>query len=304
VPSDALFLSFFFWFDMKKILPLLIGSCVMVVLVVAVARRAPSRCHVTALDVGQGDAIYIRTPDGQDILIDGGPDDRVVDRLSQHLPAGDRDIELMVLTHPHADHVNGLVAVTERYEVRQVLETGLPYEQTAYTTWHAMIRDRHIPVQVATAGVSIAVGAAHLTVLWPALDLHQKNIVGDNAAEGGGINDSSVVLKLACGGSAAMLMGDASSEIEDRLLDGGVDVRADLLKVGHHGSRFSSSRRFLETVQPVWTVVSVGVGNSYHHPHPTTLLHLVQLGSHVLRTDELGDVEMVSDGRGGWERGP
>lgn len=262
--------------------------------------RVSPACTFTALDVGQGDAVLIQTRDHQDILIDGGSSDVVVDRLSQALPAGDRDIELMVLTHPHADHVNGLVAVTERFTVRRVLETGLPYNQQAYNIWQSMLRDKHIPIDYARSGQRYTVGAATFNVLWPALDLSKKNIVGDNAAEGGGINDSSIVLKLLCGGSMAMLTGDASSEIEERILDSGADVQAALLKVGHHGSRFSSDVRFLKAVQATWAVISVGVGNSYKHPHPTALLRFEQAGIAILRTDELGDVRLNTDGKGGW----
>lgn len=257
-------------------------------------------CIFTALDIGQGDAILIQTSDQQDILIDGGPDASVVNRLSQVLPPGNRDIELMVLTHPHADHVNGLVLVTERFTVRHVLETSVPHKLGAYEAWHQLLQDKKIPNSIARAGQSYAVGQATLDVLWPAHDLTKKNIFGDNAAEGGGVNDTSVVLKLNCGGSAAMLMGDASSDIEERIIDDGANVRAGLLKVGHHGSRFSSSVRFLQAVQPTWAVISAGVNNSHHHPHPTVLLRLEQAGLRILRTDVQGDVRLYTDGKGGW----
>ncbi len=260
-------------------------------------------CTFTALDVGQGDAMLIQTSDHQDILIDGGSSQSVVDGLSRTLPPGDRDIELMVLTHPHADHVNGLLAVTERFTVRRVLETGLPYKQQAYNIWQGMLKEKNIPIDYVRSGQRYIIGPAMFDVLWPTLDLTKKNIVGDNAAEGGGINDSSIVLKLLCGGSSAMLMGDASSDIEERILDAGVDVQASLLKVGHHGSRFSSSTRFLKAVQANWAVISVGDGNSYHHPHPTAVLRLEQVHLKILRTDELGDIPLMTDGHGGWKKG-
>ncbi len=285
----------------KKKLLLLSATAVLWTAVWVYPRGVYPACAFTALDVGQGDAILIQTSDHQDILIDGGPDDKVVDQLSQVLPAGDRDLELVVLTHPHADHVNGLVAVTERFTVDRVLETGLPYEQPAYKIWQARLHTKNIPINIARAGQRYAVGLATFDVLWPALDLTKKNIVGDNAAEGGGINDSSIVLKLYCGGSAAMLMGDASMDIEDRILDGGADVRAGLLKVGHHGSRFSSGVRWLRAVQATWAVISVGAGNTYHHPHPTALLRLKQAGLSVLRTDQAGSTRLTTDGRGGWK---
>ena len=265
-------------------------------------RGVYSPCTFTALNIGQGDAILIQTSDHQDILIDGGPDNSVLDRLSQALPPGDRDIELMVLTHPHADHVNGLVAVTERFTVRHVLETGLPFKQQAYATWQKLLHDQHVPIDIPVAGQRYTVGTATLDVLWPGRDLEHDDVTHDDAANGGGVNDSSIVLKLHCGGSDAMLMGDASSEIESRILDGGVDVRASLLKVGHHGSRFSSSVRLLKAVQATWAVISVGQNNRYHHPHPTALLRLKQAGLRVLRTDVEGDIKLKTDGHGGWLR--
>lgn len=257
-------------------------------------------CTFTALDIGQGDSLFIRTSDGQDILIDGGPDDTVVQKLSRALPPGDRDLELVVLTHPHADHVNGLVAVTQRFVVRQVLLTELKFRQGAYAAWLDQLNRQHVPEHVAVAGQRYHVGTATLDVLWPGRDLSHDTIDHDNAANGGGVNDSSIVLRLACDGSRAMLMGDASTDIEDRILDSGANVRADLLKVGHHGSRFSSGPRFLAAVQPVWAVISVGLHNHYHHPHPTAVLHLQRIGAKILRTDQDGNITLETDGRGHW----
>jgi competence protein ComEC len=287
----------------QKIILLSLGILVQVVVRIY-SPGVSTACTFTVFDVGQGDAILIRTADNQDILIDGGPDDKVVDRLSQALPAGDREIELMVLTHPHSDHVNGLVPVTERFIVRRVLETGLPIKESAYDIWHAMLKEKNIPIDYARAGQRYNVGVATFDVLWPALDLSKKDIVGDNAAEGGGINDSSIVMRLTCGGSAAMLTGDASSDIEERILDGGAIVQSKLLKVGHHGSRFSSDANFLKAVRATWAVISVGAGNGYKHPHPTALLRLTQAGLQILRTDKQGDIRLHVDGRGGWENSP
>lgn len=260
-------------------------------------------CTFRAFSIGQGDALYIRTSDGQDILIDGGPDDRIVQHLSHVLPPGDRDIELMVLTHPHADHVNGLVAVTQRFIVRQALLTDVRFAQSAYHAWLEELDRDQVREHVAVAGQRYVVGTATLDVLWPGQDLSHVAIDHDHASEGGGVNDSSIVLKLTCDGSQAVLMGDASSDIEQRILDGGADVRADLLKVGHHGSRFSSSPTFLASVNPRWAVISVGVNNVYHHPHPTTLLHLERTRATILRTDQQGNIVLESNGQGGWRVG-
>ncbi len=261
---------------------------------------ATRTCRLTAFDVGQGDALLIRTSDGQDILIDGGSDDAVVQKLSQALPAVDRDIELLVLTHPHADHVNGLVSATERFVVRRVLLTDVKFRQGAYAAWLQLLDRRRVARSIAVAGQSYTIGQARLDVLWPGRDLSTETITHDNATAGGGVNDSSIVLRLTCNGSRAMLMGDASGDIEERILDSGADVQADLLKIGHHGSRFSSGTRWLAAVRPRWAVISAGRGNHYGHPHPTALLHVKRSGAVILRTDELGDVQLMTDGRGSW----
>lgn len=258
-------------------------------------------CEFAALDVGQGDALLVQTPDHQDILIDGGPSANFYQQLGRMLPPGDRDIELMVLTHPHADHVNGLVEVTRRFQVNKVLDTGVQFQQTAYQEWERLIMEKHIPEQRAAAGQRITVGtAATLDVLWPAAALDPTVIAKDNAGAGGGVNDSSIVIRLTCAGSTALLTGDASSDIEERVMAAGADVQASLLKVGHHGSRFSSGPSFLRAAKPQVAVISVGINNRYRHPHPTTLLHFSTLGIPILRTDLVGTIRLMSDGQGGW----
>lgn len=261
-----------------------------------------SSCRFIAIDVGQGDAILIQTPDHQDILIDGGPSTAVVEKLGKFLVPGNRDIELMVLTHPHADHVNGLVAVTEQFTVRAVLLTNVRYRQIAYEAWIDQLEKQKTIRHIAVSGRRFMIGQAALDILWPGRDLSDGVIEHDDASHGGGVNDSSIVMRLTCGGSVAMLMGDASSEIEERILESGVDVKASLLKIGHHGSRFSSSPIFLDAVKPKTAVVSSGAGNRYAHPHPTTLLRLRRGAVEILRTDRAGDIIMASDGRGGWQR--
>ena len=284
----------------KKLLLLSLAA----LLFLAAWHYQPSRpaCRVFALDVGQGDSILIQTADHQDILVDGGPDDSVLAGLNKYLPAGDRNIELMVLTHPHSDHVNGLVSVTERYTVSQVLETGVQFKQTAYQTWQSLLKQKNIPTIRVQAGQQYLIGLAQLDILWPVTDLSKTVYVHDNAALGGGINDTSIVMKLTCGGSRAILMGDASSDIEERIIASGVNIKADLLKVGHHGSRYSTSVDFVAAVQPKWAMISVGLNNKFNHPHPTSLLHLRQFNVNVFQTDQVGDVRYKSDGLGGWKR--
>lgn len=262
---------------------------------------ADAACRLSALDVGQGDALLIRTPDRQDILIDGGPSTNFYQQIGQTLPPGDHDLELIILTHPHADHVNGLVEVLKRFDVHKILDTGVQYQQNAYREFENVVQEKKISESRAAAGQRLTIGTSTtLDVLWPAAALSDEKITKDNASEGGGVNDTSIVMKLTCGGSTAMLTGDAASDIEERLIERGSDVRATLLKVGHHGSRFSTSVDFLQAVRPTWALISVGRNNHYQHPHPSTLARLQKIETEILRTDERGTITMVSDGRGGW----
>ncbi len=253
-------------------------------------------CRFTALNVGQGDAILIQTPDGQDLLIDGGPSAAVVNELGKYLPPGDRDLELVILTHPDSDHVTGLVSVVKRFQVRQVLTSDVPTQTATSAAWLTAIREQRVPVRNVSQGERFTLGShLYFTVLWPP--------AGDAWRVGGSstpTNEASVSIRLTCDGSTAVLTGDASSEVEDRSLRSGLPVRASLLKAGHHGSRFSTSREWLEAVDPDTVVISVGAENRYNHPHPATLQRLQTAGIEVLRTDQLDGVRLKSTGSGLW----
>lgn len=245
-------------------------------------------------DVGQGDAIHIRTSSGYDVLIDGGPSGRVVEKLGRTLPFWDHTVELMVLTHPHADHVVGLLEVLRRFEVKQVLATGVLHTTDEYLTWLEEIRSQNIPMTVAAKGQKWEVGEASLAILWPQEDVSGRRVVEGKIGEGGGLNDTSIVARLTFGETSFIFMGDATDKVEEALL--GREVRSDVLKVGHHGSKYSTSRVFLEAVQPKYAAIQVGK-NRYSHPAYGALWRLKQAGVEVLRNDTDGDVVFESDGK-------
>ncbi len=252
--------------------------------------------HAVFFDVGQGDSFLLRDPDGNDVLVDGGPTDAVVGKLGRYLPPTDRTIELLVLTHPHADHVNGLVEVLRRYEVRRVMMTGVAHGAAAYRALEGEIARQGIPVTVVTSTGAFAVGAIGFETLWPRASWDGRGPPTDDIAKGGGLNDTSIVLRASWGATHLLFMGDASSAIEDALLAASSTVAADLLKVGHHGSRYSSSRAFLAAVQPKDAVIQVGVKNRYGHPTLQTLRRLAEAGATVYRNDTDGDVLVTDDG--------
>lgn len=255
-------------------------------------QAAPDRLRVRVLDVGQGDAILIETPAGQRILVDGGPSGaRIAQALGRALPASDRRIDVIVLTHAQDDHVSGLVEVVQRYDVGAALAGPLEGETAAYLAWRDELQRADVPLFTPQAGQQIDIGdGARIEVLWPQQDL-LSGTVDD-------FNNNSVVLRLVYGEVSFLLTGDLAADGEAALLDGPADLYATVLKVGHHGSDGSTTPAFLDAVNPALAVISVGAENTFGHPSPTTRLRLV--GVPLLRTDDNGDVELETDGTSLW----
>ncbi len=248
--------------------------------------------HVAFFAVGQGDATLLRDQEGNDILIDGGPTDAILSKLGKAMSPMDRTIELVVLTHPHSDHVNGLAAVLARYHVNRILMTDVTAGDGAYAIFQKSIAEQQIPVTVASTTFSFDVGRMHVDVLWPQESWEQHGPPKDNLATGGGLNDTSVVLRVSYGEKHLLFMGDVSSAVEEALLHTSSTLEADILKVGHHGSRYSTSRAFLAAVRPTYGVMEVGAKNRYGHPTLQTLFRLHDAGVQTFRTDWDGDIRV------------
>ncbi len=282
------------WLPLKWILfPLLIA----VALVWTAAIAAPdSRLHVFFLDVGQGDAIFIQTPSHRQILIDGGPSpEAITNELGPRMPFWDRSIDLVVLTHPHDDHIAGLVEVLRRYQVGQVWESGLEYDSPAYDEWRKLIEDKGIECTVARAGLRIELGdGVRLDVLHPQAEMLQGT--------SSDVDNNSVVLRLVYGQVSFLFTADIFQEAEHFLLSEGAEINGEVLKVCHHGADTSSSAYFLEAVEPKLAVISVGADNSFGHPHPEVMARLAQrVGAEAIYlTAERGTIELISDGQRLW----
>lgn len=262
-------------------------------------KEAAGLLEIVFLDVGQGDAILIKTPENQTVLIDGGPGDGVLQKLGRHLLPLGRRIDVVILTHPHADHATGLVEVLKRYNVGLVILGGAELKTDVYAEFLKTIRDKNIPVVIAEAGNAVHFDKnLEFDVLSPQ---NSGELVFNKTNEGFGagasdVNDASIVGKLMFKNFSVLLTGDATSKIENRLLIYGQALESDVLKIGHHGSKYSSAPLFLKTVSPKAAVIEVGAKNRYGHPSPSTLSRLKNLGVGVFRTDENGDVRILSDG--------
>jgi len=243
------------------------------------------------LDVGQGDGILIMTSNGQNILIDGGPNSSVLDGIGRNLPFYDKKIDMVVATHPDLDHIGGLVSVLERYDIGMVVDSGVLHDSEARDQMLEVISKKKIPVVYAISGQIFEFGDGEvLEILYP-FDSFSGKTLEDN-------NDASIVAKFSDGEIDALLTGDAPIASEHEIISVFGDfIESEILKIGHHGSKNSSSKEFVEKVSPEVSIVSCGKENKYGHPDFKVLKILKDAGSYILRTDELGDIVLVSNGK-------
>jgi competence protein ComEC len=262
-----------------------------VVLIWLAGRGLPDgRLHVYFLDVGQGDAIFVRTPDGHQVLIDGGPSpSAVLAELPSLMPFWDHSLDLLVLTHPDQDHMAGLLGVLERYHVDRAVD-AVAADDPAGDPWREGLTQAGVRAVPGLRGTRLAAGGVVLSILHPG----PVPLTGTPADD----NNNSLVLRLDYGKASFLLTGDAEAEAEADLVRAGQPLKADVLKVGHHGSRRSSTAPFLVAVAPRLAVIQVGSDNRFGHPHPEVLERLGP--ATILRTDLNGRVEVISDGEQLW----
>ena len=273
----------------------LLGLVVSAVLVWAAVLSLPDgRLHISFLDVGQGDAILLRSPEGHVVLVDGGPDPLLLSsRLGQILPFWQRRIDLVVATHADSDHLAGLLRLVERYHVEQVLQPADMGRGPLATRWIELLAENQVPIVPAVRGAKILVGdSVWLEVLNPPAGVIASREDDDNR--------NSVVLCVTMGRCRALLTADIDVEAERQMVSRGEPPYATILKVAHHGAGSSSSASFIEAVRPQVAVVSVGADNRFGHPSEDVLSRLEERGCRVFRTDIQGTIECTTDGTMYW----
>jgi len=250
----------------------------------------PKFLEVNFFDVGQGDAILIQTPKRHQILIDGGPSSIVLEKLAKEMPFWDRTIDLIVLTHPEKDHLAGLIDVLKRYEVENILWTGVVRDNPEFKEWEELIEKEGANIKIAKAGQRIILPInkeeADIDILYPFEKLEGKEIENSN--------ETSIVSRLIFGEISFLFTADVSKATEKKIFEKET-VKSDVLKVAHHGSKTSSSENFIEKVLPKIAVIQVGKDNSYGHPNQETLDILEKYGISIFRTDKNNDIKILCD---------
>jgi competence protein ComEC len=239
------------------------------------------------LNIGQGDALFIESPTGVQVVVDGGPNNNLMREISSVLPWYDRHVDMMVITNPDRDHYEGFFSFLDKYKTDFVLKSGTNQDSELYKSLEQKIKTKNITEVLARRGQIIDIGGgAYLQVLFP-----------DRDVSGLSSNDGSIVMRLVYGDTSVMLQGDSTYKIEEYLMTLDKDgLESNILKIGHHGSRTSTGEEYMKAVSPEWAVISAGKDNSYGHPHKEVLDILNKQKVKILGTYDLGRIIFESDG--------
>ncbi|HEY5383584.1 MAG TPA: MBL fold metallo-hydrolase [Candidatus Paceibacterota bacterium] len=254
------------------------------------AQTPPGVLTFAVLNVGQGDSLYIEGPTGEQVLIDGGPDDSVLTELPKVMPLWSRSLDAVIETHPDADHISGFIDLLKRYRVGAFIEPGIQKDTTTAEELEQEITQEKIPRVVARRDMWLDLGGgATLNILFPDYDVSHINQSKDN--------DGGIVARVVYGDTSVLLSADVSSAVEEHLLQisDPADLESTILKVGHHGSKTSSSDAFVAEVAPHIAVISDGKNNTYGFPASQTLDTLARHTIEVLRTDQDGTLVFTSN---------
>jgi competence protein ComEC len=244
----------------------------------------------TMLDVGQGDALFVESPSGTQVLIDSGPPQKILGKLSQVMSPFDRKIDALIITNPDLDHIGGLSDVLKFYKVGKVFESSTWNDSKVYQNLENEIKNKDIPNILAEKGMKLNLGGGVvIDILFPDRDVTNWPT-----------NDGSIVAKLSYRNFSLMLLGDATAKTEKIILQGTENsfLKSDILKTGHHGSRTSTSEEFFRAVSPEIALISAGKNNKYGHPHQEILNLFSKFGVKVFRTDEVGTISLKCDKMG------
>jgi beta-lactamase superfamily II metal-dependent hydrolase len=266
------------------------------ILMTMIFRLPDGKMHVWFLNVGQGDAALIKGPLGEIILIDGGPDNKVMEALNIGLMPYEREIDLVILSHPHADHLNGLIDVFKSYRVKNLLITGVKYDYAGYRELLRIAGNGGAKIWHVDGSFDLKLGRIGLDLIYPEKNLQNKSMEN--------VNNSSIVLRVIYGSKKIMFSGDLEEEKEREIAQQNLHLGTDVFKAGHHGSKTSNTSEFLKKIKPDIAVISCGIDNKFRHPFPGTLERMSRLGITVYRTDLDGTVEMSTDGKNiNWKTG-
>jgi competence protein ComEC len=269
---------------------LAIVTCVLWLYIGTQAPGTSNILTVAMLDIGQGDSIYVRAPDGHQMLIDGGPRGSLMKPLSDVVPYGTTSIDVLMITNADADHYAGYLDFLKTYEIGAVVEAGVPSKTKTYAEFEALIKEKHIQEVNAKKGMQIVLDEKDgvvFNVLYP-----------DRDVAGWKTNDASIMGRLVYGSRSVMFTGDAPSTTESLVIAGNPpgSLKSDILKVGHHGSRTSTSNAFIEAVSPIQAIISAGNNNRYGHPTPETLARLKAHNIPIFVTKDVGTITCTTDG--------
>lgn len=273
----------------KKIRYCFLGALILGAVFVwyAVISETRNGLEITFLDIGQGDAIFIRAPNGNQVLVDGGsPNKAVLRELSKVMPFYDKSIDVAMLTHNHLDHYGGLNDVLAKYKIKLEMDSGTKNRDSGFVEFEKLLKEKNTTRVHAKRGMRVNLSEnIHMDILLP--------IINDEDLSP---HDGMLVSRLVYKDSSFLLTGDMEENLENFLLWVGGDIKSDVLKVGHHGSKTSTSEKFLGNVNPGIAVISAGRNNKYGHPHEEVVERLSRFKVSVLRTDEKGIIKLFSDG--------
>ena len=282
------------------IFALLIFFSLSVMLIYQLFKFNDGRLHLVFCDVGQGDAIFIRTSEGENILVDGGPDDSVLNCLSRHLPFWDKTLQTVILTHPHADHLTGLISVIKRYSLMSYETENQKNQGVEAKILQDSLALKNLSATYLKKGDRLTNKANfNIQILWPSADVVENS--NKNSSNNGfdlDLNGLSVISLVSYGNFRALLTGDAEFVTGEKVGEeaGAIDV----LQVPHHGSKTGLTQVFLDKIKPKFAVISVGKNNKYGHPSQEALSLLNDNNIKFLRTDKNKDIEIISDGKSWW----
>ena len=279
-------------------------TLILMTIIIAICQLPDNNLHIIACDVGQGDAILIAYKETQ-ILTDGGPDKSVLECLGRYMPFYDREIELVISTHPDSDHATGLISVLQGYKVDEILINPIDPGTQVYKALESEVGGRGVGVVNPMSGMQLGLGLIHLDILGPTGDLFNKLQVQDPESNLSKYSISretnlySIVYRLSFKDFSGLLPGDIPPEVSDSLANGWTKGNLNYIKIPHHGSINGLTENLIKVTIPNMAIISVGK-NSWGFPRPEILEILNRHNVQVLRTDLMGDIEVITDGSAYW----